>query len=239
MPPNTPSSNNLDSNDSNLPSNQDDSTSSTIDTSIPPLSSNTPITKTSSVQSSPPQQAPLEVELNQSSSIKKYVKFLFETILVLGFLGFIIIGYLVFSDEGVYTEEEIIAIARERIIPSIVQLRCFNEDGEESGIGTGSYYLDADGNPFVDTNAHVVLDSYGEYYGCNIYFPRPSDGSFYNSVYEAGDVFLYHDIKSKIDLVDTDPSNISVDTAYNFGIFGLSLGAAGVILAIIALIKRK
>jgi len=30
-----------------------------------------------------------------------------------------------------------------------------------------------------------------------------------------------------------------VETAYNFGVFGVSLGAAGVILAIIAMIKRR
>jgi len=39
--------------------------------------------------------------------------------------------------------------------------------------------------------------------------------------------------------MDTTSSNFSAETAYNFGIFGLSLGAAGVILAIIAMIKRK
>lgn len=33
--------------------------------------------------------------------------------------------------------------------------------------------------------------------------------------------------------------NYDTTSAYNFGVFGLSLGAAGVILAIIALIKRK
>ena len=47
------------------------------------------------------------------------------------------------------------------------------------------------------------------------------------------------DIKSKIDDIDTGSSNFNVETAYNFGVFGLSLGAAGVILAIIAMIKRK
>ena len=46
-------------------------------------------------------------------------------------------------------------------------------------------------------------------------------------------------LKSKIGGMDTTSSNFSAETAYNFGIFGLSLGAAGVILAIIAMIKRK
>jgi len=30
-----------------------------------------------------------------------------------------------------------------------------------------------------------------------------------------------------------------MESAYSFGVFGLSLGAAGVILAIIAMIRRK
>ncbi|HSD04509.1 MAG TPA: hypothetical protein VLB45_01990 [Nitrosopumilaceae archaeon] len=45
-------------------------------------------------------------------------------------------------------------------------------------------------------------------------------------------------LKSKMTGIDTD-GNFDVETAYNFGIFGLGLGAAGVILAIIAMIKRK
>ncbi len=32
---------------------------------------------------------------------------------------------------------------------------------------------------------------------------------------------------------------LNKETAYNFRVFGLSLGAAGVILAIIAMLKRK
>ncbi len=46
-------------------------------------------------------------------------------------------------------------------------------------------------------------------------------------------------LKSKISGMDTTSSDFNAETAYNFGIFGLSLGAAGVILAIIAMIKRK
>src|SRR3989304_4376575 len=38
---------------------------------------------------------------------------------------------------------------------------------------------------------------------------------------------------------DSRTGEISTQAAYNFGVFGLSLGAAGVILAIIAMIKRK
>lgn len=47
------------------------------------------------------------------------------------------------------------------------------------------------------------------------------------------------EIKSKIGGVDISASEFNVEAAYNFGVFGLSLGAAGVILAIIAMIKRK
>lgn len=46
-------------------------------------------------------------------------------------------------------------------------------------------------------------------------------------------------LKSKISGMDTTSGNFSAETAYNFGILGLSLGAAGVILAIVAMIKRK
>jgi len=47
------------------------------------------------------------------------------------------------------------------------------------------------------------------------------------------------DIKSKIGGIDSSSGEINTQDAYNFGVFGLSLGAAGVILAIIAMIKRK
>jgi len=39
--------------------------------------------------------------------------------------------------------------------------------------------------------------------------------------------------------IDTNSENFDAETAYNFGVFGMSLGAAGVILAIIAMVKRK
>jgi len=47
------------------------------------------------------------------------------------------------------------------------------------------------------------------------------------------------EIKSKLGGVDTSAGEFNVEAAYNFAVFGLSLGAAGVILAIIAMIKRK
>ena len=45
-------------------------------------------------------------------------------------------------------------------------------------------------------------------------------------------------LKSKLGGVDSG-SNLNVGPAYDFAVFGLSLGAAGVILAIIAMLKRK
>jgi hypothetical protein len=47
------------------------------------------------------------------------------------------------------------------------------------------------------------------------------------------------EIKSKLDGIDTSAGEFNVESAYNFAVFALSLGAAGVILAIIAMIKRK
>ena len=46
-------------------------------------------------------------------------------------------------------------------------------------------------------------------------------------------------IKSQVGGIDTSSGNFDVETAYNFGVFGISLGAAGVILATIAMVKRK
>ena len=46
-------------------------------------------------------------------------------------------------------------------------------------------------------------------------------------------------IKSQVGGTDISSGNFEVETAYNFGVFGISLGAAGVILAIIAMVKRK
>lgn len=46
-------------------------------------------------------------------------------------------------------------------------------------------------------------------------------------------------LKSKLSGIDTSSADFNVETAYNFGVFGLALGSAGVILAIVAMIKRK
>lgn len=47
------------------------------------------------------------------------------------------------------------------------------------------------------------------------------------------------EIKSNTGGIDSGSSDVNTGDAYNFAVFGLSLGAAGVILAIIAMIKRK
>ena len=47
------------------------------------------------------------------------------------------------------------------------------------------------------------------------------------------------DLKTKLGGVNTQAGEFDAEKAYNFGVFGLSLGAAGVILAIIAMVKRK
>lgn len=47
------------------------------------------------------------------------------------------------------------------------------------------------------------------------------------------------ELKTKLSGVNAASGEFDVEKAYNFGILGLSLGAAGVILAIIAMIKRK
>ena len=46
------------------------------------------------------------------------------------------------------------------------------------------------------------------------------------------------DLKAKISGISTTKGS-DIENAYNFGILGLSLGAAGIILAIVAMIKRK
>ena len=46
-------------------------------------------------------------------------------------------------------------------------------------------------------------------------------------------------IKSNVGDVSLTAGGIDIENAYNFGVFGLSLGAAAVILAIIAMLRRK
>ena len=46
-------------------------------------------------------------------------------------------------------------------------------------------------------------------------------------------------MKSKVGGIDANSGDFSAETAYNFGMFGLALGGAGVILAIIAMVRRR
>ena len=46
-------------------------------------------------------------------------------------------------------------------------------------------------------------------------------------------------LKSNLGGISTGSGNVDMESAYNFGVFGLSLGAAGVILAIIAMIRKR
>ena len=46
-------------------------------------------------------------------------------------------------------------------------------------------------------------------------------------------------IKSNVGEVSFTAGGVDIQNAYNFGVFGLSLGAAGVILAVIAMLRRK
>lgn len=95
---------------------------------------------------------------------------------------------------------QILAVIQKEIVPSIVMVSCADRDGgEEVQSGSGVYYTDAQGMPVVETNAHVVLSSDGQYHGCNVYFPQPSDGSFYDSAYVAGQPILFDREKSIVD----------------------------------------
>ena len=87
--------------------------------------------------------------------------------------------------------------------------------------------------PIEDVESTEVLD-----------FPQSSGSSSGQEVAALKNAmsFLQKDvteIKSKIGGIDSSSGEINIRDAYNFGVFGLSLGAAGVILAIIAMIKRK
>ena len=46
-------------------------------------------------------------------------------------------------------------------------------------------------------------------------------------------------LKSNVGDVSLTAGGVDIQNAYNFGVFGLCLGAAGVILAVIAMIRRK
>ena len=46
-------------------------------------------------------------------------------------------------------------------------------------------------------------------------------------------------LKSNVGDVSLTAGGVDIQNAYNFGVFGLCLGAAGVIIAIVAMIRRK
>ena len=107
---------------------------------------------------------------------------------------------------------------------------------------TGSLVIDLKGDingvpvdieiPVEDVETTAVLD----------FPPRSSGDSSEIPVLKNAISSIQKDVtalKSKLGGVDTSAGEFSTQSAYNFAVFGLSLGAAGVILAIIAMIKRK
>lgn len=99
------------------------------------------------------------------------------------------------------SSEKVLKIIRANIIPSIVQVRCALQAGDkEETVGSGIYYLSGTGSlPYVQTNAHVVMGDDGEFHYCNLYFPRPDDGTFYSSGYFSDGAYVYHDLVSSVE----------------------------------------
>jgi len=101
---------------------------------------------------------------------------------------------------------------------------------------TGSYLMDLQGEirdvtinvqiPIEDVESTSVLD----------FPPRSSEGSTDVSALKNAISSIQQDV-SKLKSGETSTSNGG--TAYDFAIFGLSIAAAAIILAIVALIKRK
>lgn len=88
----------------------------------------------------------------------------------------------------------------EEAIPAVVALDChFGDELIEQGSGASVYVGD---EHMILTNAHVVKDENGNLTdGCWVYFPR-SDGSFYESVYWAGEATAYDTTTTVIDEVE-------------------------------------
>lgn len=109
-----------------------------------------------------------------------------------------------------YSEAQALALIREKIMPSVVLIRCADEDGgEEAWAGSGIFVM-ASGTPYVETNAHVVLGSDGLYHGCNVYFPRANTGAIYDSVYAAGEPMLYDKVQSYIETTKVEGVDYAV-----------------------------
>ncbi len=102
--------------------------------------------------------------------------------------------------------EQVLSQIRKDIIPAVAQVRCSDADGgPETIVGSGIYFLNEKGIPSVQTNAHVVLGLDEKFHGCNIYFPKPTDGTFYDTSYFSKKAVLYH---NKIAKIETSKSKI-------------------------------
>lgn len=113
------------------------------------------------------------------------------------------------------------------VIPTKIGSISIEIKGEINGVA-----VDID-VPVEDVESTAVLD-----------FPPTSDSSSNQDITAMKNAMFYiqkdiTEIQSKLGGVDPGTGNLDVGPAYNFAVFGLSLGAAGVILAIIAMIKRK
>jgi hypothetical protein len=121
--------------------------------------------------------------------------------------GLILLGLFVyFFFHQTYSEEDILNRIRLDIAPAVVRLECFEKDQTDvARFGTGLFYIDGDTNtPKIETNAHVVLDDDGIYYGCFVYFPRPSDGTYYDSAYRTGTSTSFERSKSIVNGVTVE-----------------------------------
>ena len=101
---------------------------------------------------------------------------------------------------------------------------------------TGTYTMDLKGEingvqidvqiPIEDVESTAVLD-----------FPQTSDSSSDQDVTALRNAIS--SIQREVSSMKDDSENVNGGAAYDFAIFGLSIAAAAIILAIIALIKRK
>ncbi len=96
-------------------------------------------------------------------------------------------------------EKSIIDFIKEDYMQSVVLVACVDKTGTETGHGSGLYSVDQAGNPIVETNSHVVLAPDGEFYGCNVYFPRLPSGEFYSAAYFSDSVQMYYNRQSNIE----------------------------------------
>ena len=72
--------------------------------------------------------------------------------------------------ENTDSNNNILPYIRQSIIPNLVQIECFDDGGISSGVGTGTY-VTSRGRPTVQTNSHVIIDDFGSFNVCNVYFP--------------------------------------------------------------------